>query len=324
MASVPDLPDDILLAVFRLLPIHELIWKCRLVCSRWRDVVDSPFLWKHKYQEDDANLKMPKTFYIFCHMERNLIKNPCGEEGLDFWDVAMPSNGQWRVKDVFEKDSARLQAWDFLQRNIYIKDEWIPYQEVEKCFAACSGLCIKSQLITLKDEGYWDQLMDEGRPTIMVKDWFYNSFNSRYELCVKLLSEDFKVIREYCSNNKYEYDSEYKDEWRQVSYGFHNIPPGVRHIFFQHQGLHFNWQSSCGTKLMQCLKMAKEWGKSPRMRITKTSVTIGPFSLDKAMHHREGRDIRHCHFGQCPCRGNYVHLYPVPRHSLGSNIIYSF
>lgn len=32
-------------------------------------------------------------------------------------------------------------------------------------------LCTKSQLITLKDEGYWDQLMDDGRPTIVVKDW---------------------------------------------------------------------------------------------------------------------------------------------------------
>uniref|UniRef100_A0A8C6XKM1 F-box protein n=1 Tax=Naja naja TaxID=35670 RepID=A0A8C6XKM1_NAJNA len=192
MASIQDLPDDVLLAVLRLLPINELIWNCQLVCSRWRDIMHSSFLWKHKYQEEDADLKMPKTFYIFCHLEKNLIKNPCGEEGLDFWDTATPSNGQWKIKDVFEKDSAKLQAWDFLQRNIYIKDEWIPYQEVAKCFAAYNGLCTKSQLITLKDEGYWDQLMDDGRPTIVVKDWFYSSFNSHYRLCVKLLSEDFK------------------------------------------------------------------------------------------------------------------------------------
>uniref|UniRef100_A0A670YHX8 F-box domain-containing protein n=1 Tax=Pseudonaja textilis TaxID=8673 RepID=A0A670YHX8_PSETE len=239
MASIQDLPDDVLLAVLCLLPINELIWNCQLVCSRWRDILHSPFLWKRKYQEEDADLKMPKTFYIFCHLEKNLIKNPCGEEGLHFWDTATPSNGQWKVKDVFEKDSAKLQAWDFLQRNIYIKDE----------------LCTKSQLITLKDEGYWDQLMDDGRPTIVVKD----CFNSHYKLCVKLLSEDFQVIREYDSGDKYKYDSEYNDEWRQASHAFHNVPPGIRHIFFQHQGQHFNWQ-----------------GKSQRMRITKTSVTIGP------------------------------------------------
>ncbi|XP_026571655.1 F-box only protein 44-like [Pseudonaja textilis] len=319
MASIQDLPDDVLLAVLCLLPINELIWNCQLVCSRWRDILHSPFLWKRKYQEEDADLKMPKTFYIFCHLEKNLIKNPCGEEGLHFWDTATPSNGQWKVKDVFEKDSAKLQAWDFLQRNIYIKDEWIPYQEVEKCFAAYNGLCTKSQLITLKDEGYWDQLMDDGRPTIVVKDWFFSSFNSHYKLCVKLLSEDFQVIREYDSGDKYKYDSEYNDEWRQASHAFHNVPPGIRHIFFQHQGQHFNWQqSSCGTKLMKCLKMAKERGKSQRMRITKTSVTIGPFSLDKTMHHRHGRDIRHCHFGQCPCRGNYVHWSLAPKCKLGA------
>uniref|UniRef100_A0A8C5RVD7 Uncharacterized protein n=1 Tax=Laticauda laticaudata TaxID=8630 RepID=A0A8C5RVD7_LATLA len=319
MASIQDLPDDVLMVVLCLLPINELIWNCQLVCSRWRDLMHSPFLWKHKYQEEDADLKMPKTFYIFCHLEKNLIKNPCGEEGLDFWDTATPSNGQWKVKDVFEKDSAKLQAWDFLQRNIYVKDEWIPYQEVEKCFAAYNGLCTKSQLITLKDEGYWDQLMDDGRPTIVVKDWFFSSFNSHYKLCVKLLSEDFRVIREYDSQDKYKYDSEDNDEWRQASHAFHNVPPGIRHIFFQHQGQHFNWQqSSCGTKLIKCLKMAKERGKSQRMRITKTSVTIGPFSLDKTMHHRHGRDIRHCHFGQCPCRGNYVHWSLAPKCKLGA------
>ncbi|KAL7976193.1 hypothetical protein Chor_008290 [Crotalus horridus] len=266
MAGAQELPDDILLAIFYLLPINELIQNCRLVCSRWRDVVDSPFLWKRKYQQDDAALRMPKTFYIFCHMEKNLIKNPCGDEGLDFWDTATPSSGQWKVKDVFEKDSARIQAWDFLQRNIYIKDEYIPYQDVEKCFAAYNG--------------------------------FYSSFNSHYTFCVKLLSEDFQVIREYHSKNKYKYDSEYDGEWRQ------------------HQGQHFNWQqSSCGTKLMKCLRMAKERGKSKRMRITKTSVTVGPFSLDKAMHNRHGRDIRHCHYSECPCRGNLIH-WSVSKRSL--------
>ncbi|XP_063173413.1 F-box only protein 44-like [Candoia aspera] len=308
MASIQDLPEDILLTVLRLLPIRELIRNCRLVCSRWRDVVDIPLLWKHKYHEEDANLRMPKTFYIFCHLEKNLIKNPCGEEGLDFWDTAMPSDGQWKIKDVLEEDSSRLQAWDFLQRNIYIKDKDIPYQEVKKCFAVYNGLCTKSQLITLRDEGYWDQLMDDGRPTIVVKDWFYNSFYGHYELCVKLLSADFKVIREYQSKEKYRYDSEYHGEWRQVSYAFHNVPPGIRHVFFQHQGQNFSWQQSrCGAKVMKCLRMAQERSKSKRMRITKTSITVGPFSLDKAMYHRHGRDIRHCHFSQCPCRGNYIH-----------------
>lgn len=31
--------------------------------------------------------------------------------------------------------------------------------------------CFKSQLITLKKEGYWNELMDEKRPEIIVKDW---------------------------------------------------------------------------------------------------------------------------------------------------------
>lgn len=42
---------------------------------------------------------------------------------------------------------------------------------VELYFYVCFRPCFKSQLITLKKEGYWNQLMDEKRPEITVKDW---------------------------------------------------------------------------------------------------------------------------------------------------------
>lgn len=32
-------------------------------------------------------------------------------------------------------------------------------------------LCLKSQLVDLKAEGYWEELMDEFRPDIVVTDW---------------------------------------------------------------------------------------------------------------------------------------------------------
>lgn len=38
-------------------------------------------------------------------------------------------------------------------------------------FYFCCRPCFKSQLITLKKEGYWNELMDEKRPEIIVKDW---------------------------------------------------------------------------------------------------------------------------------------------------------
>ncbi|XP_063001554.1 F-box only protein 44-like [Elgaria multicarinata webbii] len=304
MANIEDLPEHVLLDVLSLVPVKDLIRNCRLVCVRWRDVVDLPALWKRKYHQKASDLKKSKTFYIFSHLEKNLIKNPCGEEGLDFWDIKTLPQGQWKIKEVSEADSLKLQKWDFLQRNYYVKDEDIPHQHVKRCFAAYNGICTKSQLITLKDEGYWDELMDEGRPTIAVKDWFYSDLSNSYQLCVKLLSADFKVIREYCSNDLYKGDSD-GEGWREVSYTFHNFPPGVRHIYFQHQGEKLNWwRARCGVSIARCVRITKM--RSKNMRITKSSVTVGPFSLDKAMYGREGRDLSVC--VRCPCRGNYIHF----------------
>ena len=31
--------------------------------------------------------------------------------------------------------------------------------------------CLKSQVVDLKAEGYWEELMDTTRPDIQVKDW---------------------------------------------------------------------------------------------------------------------------------------------------------
>lgn len=33
------------------------------------------------------------------------------------------------------------------------------------------SLCLKSQLVDLKAEGYWEELLDTFRPDIVVKDW---------------------------------------------------------------------------------------------------------------------------------------------------------
>ncbi|XP_077787526.1 F-box only protein 44-like [Podarcis muralis] len=312
MTNIGNLPDHVMLDILSLIPMNELILSCRLVCSRWRDLVDLPIFWRSKYRHKNENLKKTKEFYVFSHLERNLIKNPCGEEGLDFWETQTSPRGQWKTKEMSEADSSKLQKWDFLQRHFYVKDDAIPYQEVNKCFAAYGRLCVKSQLITLKDEGYWDELMDEGRPTIVVKDWFYGVLGRRYQLSVKLLSADFTVIREYCSKGRYTCYSE-DEEWREVSHTFHNFPPGVRHIFFQHQSQNLNWQESgLLMRIAKLFRIARCMKTDRRMRITKSSVTIGPFSLDKTMYYKDGRDLSSCSFIyyrgiQCPCRGNYLH-----------------
>ncbi|XP_063001395.1 F-box only protein 44-like [Elgaria multicarinata webbii] len=266
MAGIGDLPERILQEVLCLLPMEELIRNCRVVCTRWRDLVDSPALWQQKYQQKGNHLEtqkvcldLQKGYFIFSHLEKNLLKNPCGEEGLAFWDIKIPVQGQWKIEELSEADTTKLQKWNYLQRNRCLKKEDIPYQQVNKCFSAHNGLCIKSQLITLKDHGYWDQLIDEAEPHIVVNDWFYHGFGCRYQLWVKLLSADFKVLQEYGTRNAYERDIK-TEQWREVSLMIDSTQ-GLRHILFQHQGQNIN-PSGDGT------------------RITKSSLTLGPYSFD--------------------------------------------
>ncbi|XP_015264959.1 PREDICTED: F-box only protein 6-like isoform X1 [Gekko japonicus] len=160
---------------------------------------------------------------------------PRAPNGFNFWEIESHEGDKWRIEEL---PGARRR--DF------------PRHPVPKYFVTSQGPSTKHQLISLKEEGYWDELMDETKPDIVVKDWFHCGCPCRYQLRVKLLSADSRVLQEFrpkdviveqCSDR----------EWREVSYTFHNYPAGVRHVLFKHGGQ--GWYG---------------------MRITNSSVTVGP------------------------------------------------
>ncbi|XP_061456929.1 F-box only protein 6-like [Rhineura floridana] len=254
MANIRDLPEDILLDILTLVPLKDLILNCRLVCTQWRNLVDLPVLWKRIYQRKDIRCPLRSVCYILSHLEKNLVKNPCGEEGLDCWEIKTPSSGQWKIQQLSGKASMRLEMRNFHQRRPAVQDGL--GHRVTKCFSACNGLCIKSQLITLKDEGYWDELMDRAKPNILVTDWFYCRQGSQYRLHMKLLSADFQLLREFCTDDMYMQGWKH-GRWRKVCYILYKCA-GVRHIVFEHQGQNVNGQPS----------------RDRGMQITKSSIMI--------------------------------------------------
>uniref|UniRef100_A0A8D2Q4Z4 Uncharacterized protein n=1 Tax=Varanus komodoensis TaxID=61221 RepID=A0A8D2Q4Z4_VARKO len=186
MANFWDLPEDILVEVLSLVPTKELICSCRLVCLQWRELVDSLLLWKLKYRHNckDLNKGIKDAYYLFCHLEKNLIKNPCGEEGLDFWEIETPSEGEWKVEVIAGLGKTKVRTTDFLMKNSEV--EYKAQHQVNKCFATYNGLCIKSQRITLKDHVE-----------------FYSTPGNEYQLTVKLLAEDFTTLKEHSFTNGY-------------------------------------------------------------------------------------------------------------------------
>ncbi|XP_072833617.2 F-box only protein 44 isoform X1 [Pogona vitticeps] len=223
-ATIQDLPEEVLLDILSRVPKKDLILHCRLVCSLWRDLVDQPALWSRKCQHLGFNpaasggpIQDWRTFYLH-HSTPNLVKNPCGKENLDFWDL-------------------RRTSWMTISYNLPLFHKQIPCPplDVEKCFVVAGPLIgqgVKSQRITLRDEGYSDRLMDETRPRIVVNDWFYVHWLGHVELCVKLLSADYEVLQECQLTGEH-------GSWCQVSHIFDDYPPGVRHIEVEHEASYY-------------------------------------------------------------------------------------
>ncbi|NXV96021.1 FBX6 protein, partial [Calonectris borealis] len=253
MTTICDLPEDVLVELLSLLPARELIRTCRLVCTQWRYVVDLTTLWKRKCQREgfyvqslDRSVSDWKIFYMLCNLKRNLIKNPRAEENFQHWKLDNNDGDKWKIEVLPGPHGKGM-----------------PDPEVQKYFVTSYGPCFKSQLITLQKEGYWNQLMDEKRPEIVVKDWYAARFDCgcRYELTVRLLSEDYIVLEEFRPEPVV--IEQWNDAmWREISHTFQNYPAGVRYIWFQHGG-----------------QDTQFWAGWYGIRVTNSSITIGPLTL---------------------------------------------
>ncbi|XP_043849680.1 F-box only protein 44-like [Dromiciops gliroides] len=244
MASINDLPEEVLLELFSLVPALELLRHCRPVCSLWRDLIDQVCLWKRKCQQEgfiskDWNHPVAdwKAFYLCCSHPKNLIHNACGQDGLNFWITPDIKKDYWTAKDI-------------------------PGLPVQKCFFSCYGHTLKSQMVNLKAEGYGEEMMDIVRPDIVVKDMFairYNIFCTYY-CSVLFLDYNFKILHMLRLS-----EAEYRwinNEWIVVSCTLSNYSPGIRYIYFQHGGMGFQ-----GFKGLSWPYVFK---------VTSSSITIGP------------------------------------------------
>ncbi|XP_053136839.1 F-box only protein 6-like isoform X2 [Hemicordylus capensis] len=250
MVNIVDLPEDILLDVLTWVPAKDLVLSCRLVCSHWRDLVDLPTPWKRKCQKEgfyslqlDRSVQDWRAAYFLFSLRRNLIKNPSAEEGFNFWEIQSNGGHEWKVETI-----PGDHGTDF------------PDPHVRKYFVTSFEACTKQQLISLKEEGYWDQLMDEAKPAIVVHDWYAarRDCGCSYQLSVKLLSSDYIVLEEFSPEDVV--IEQWSDaEWHKVSHTFRDYPSGVRYLLFWHGG-----------------QDTQYWAGWYGVRVTNSSVTITP------------------------------------------------
>uniref|UniRef100_A0A8C0QIM2 F-box protein 2 n=1 Tax=Chelonoidis abingdonii TaxID=106734 RepID=A0A8C0QIM2_CHEAB len=120
-----------------------------------------------------------------------------------------------------------------------------------------SRWCRKSQVIDLRAEGYWEELLDTTQPKIVVKDWYAGRSDAGclYQLHVKLLSEHEDVLAEFQRSHSLSFPLCPP----QLSHTFSNYGPGARFVCFEHGG--------------QDTLFWKGWYG---VRVTNSSVTVEP------------------------------------------------
>uniref|UniRef100_A0A8C5QFR2 F-box protein 44 n=1 Tax=Leptobrachium leishanense TaxID=445787 RepID=A0A8C5QFR2_9ANUR len=252
MQNFNTFPEDVILEILSLVPATDLI-HCRRVCTLWRDVIDSPTLWKTKCYRigylPRGHKRHPtdwKVYYRLCSLKTNLLWNTCAAEGFKYWKIDENGGDQWKIEELPGEHGQGL-----------------PSENATKFFVTSYGSCKKSQRIELKKKGYSDNLMDLIQPDIVIKDWFAARADCgcMYEVVIRLLSKNKETIQEY--HPEAVYIEQWSDaKWRQMTHTFRNYGPGVRYIYFQHGG-----------------KDTQFWAGWYGIRVTDSSITIEPEDL---------------------------------------------
>ncbi|KAG8568441.1 hypothetical protein GDO81_014001 [Engystomops pustulosus] len=251
--SDSNLPEEVLLQILSSVPATDLIQHCSLVCSLWRDVINSPTLWKLKCHKmgyiSKECMRTPKDwkqFYYLSSKKKNLLMNPCAMDGFKFWNIDENGGDKWAIEE-----SPGNHGQEF------------PDKDVTKYFVTSYGLCMKSQLINLKKMGYRETLMDLVQPDIVIRDWFSarRDCGCHYQIHIQLLSEKKKPIKSF--NPEPVSIEQWSDaQWHKMEHTFSNYGRGVRYIYFQHGG-----------------QDSQYWAGWYGVRLTNSSVTIEPEDL---------------------------------------------
>ncbi|KAG8568442.1 hypothetical protein GDO81_014002 [Engystomops pustulosus] len=253
MGSMNNIPEGVLLEILCAVPACDLIHRCRLVCTLWRDTIDSPALWKTKCHRDRfVSVRCKRSppdwrmFYYLHLKKRNLLKNPNAAEKFKFWHKKENGGHHWKVETLPGEHGRPFSD-----------------EKVKKYFVTSFGMCLKSQTIDLKKEGYSPEFMDKVQPDIVIKDWYAarHDCGCEYRIIVQLLSQDHTVMAEFHPEPVY-IEQWSNAEWSQIEYTFRNYGPGVRYIYFEHGG-----------------KDTQYWAGWYGIRVTSSSVMIDPGDL---------------------------------------------
>ncbi|XP_068577272.1 F-box only protein 50 isoform X3 [Cebidichthys violaceus] len=178
-----------------------------------------------------------KSVYDAKPLGRNLLKNP-SPHGVSK-DIPPPEPD---LPEVPTRGPPRFQphgdfsGWTTSTETLPYDSSGIPAGAVVCQLPRYSWFTME-QVVDLKAEGLWEELLDDFQPEIVIQDWYEESqlHKSIYELHVKLLGADKSTVISEHTANPTEDCSAYSHNWKEVSHVFSGYGPGVRYVHFQHR-----------------------------------------------------------------------------------------
>jgi hypothetical protein len=190
------------------------------------------------------NIYLAKSFYFKNPFQRNIIKNPCGDNGFSYWCLDTPFNREFMGGNLMEfflknnihrQDTVQYNAWK-IESDHHGSEELIIDNKVVKNFATSYREATKFQMIDLETEGLTRQILDKMKLKIRIFENYAarNDCGSRYCLIVRLLNHKFEQIDEFKFEDTIaQWQS---GNWHEVSHVFEIDSNDLRYIFYYHHG----------------------------------------------------------------------------------------
>ncbi|XP_071390744.1 F-box only protein 50 [Centroberyx affinis] len=178
-----------------------------------------------------------KSVYEAKPLGRNLLRNP-SPHGLSK-DIPPPEpevTGVPRDEPPRFEPEGDFTGWTTSREDLPEDTSGIP-PGVAVCQLPQYSWFSMEQLVDLKAEGLWEELLDDFQPDIVIQDWYEESqlHEYIYQLRVKLLGADKKTVISEHAANPTEDRSAYSHTWKEVSHVFSGYGPGVRYVHFLHR-----------------------------------------------------------------------------------------
>ena len=236
-----QLPIEMLRKVLSYLPPSTLLRHCRPVCRRWRDVVDGWDLWRSilPWKHPDlwpviSTCLPPADDPGPCILGRFCERRPIGRK----LTANLPGKDLWNCMVLSGSDSSEEE--EDLGARLKTSGE-TSYSPAYRCW-------YKGEILDLKEEGLWRELLDSGKIWISVcRRWTEQQGSDRmYQLVVKLLDANYAILH-YFFHKRFPVRPRTGSFSFRIMHAFTNIKKGVRFVLFDHSVEGYDlWPEQCG------------------------------------------------------------------------------